>query len=96
MSGAHGRKRYFQIFFILTVLTVLEVAVAKLLKQQRPLMISLLIGMAVSKACCVALYYMHLSSERRGLKLAVMLPMLFPPFAAVILIIEAMARAATH
>lgn len=92
MSGSHDRKKYIKVFVTLTVLTGIEIAVAIMLKQQRGLMIALLIGLAVAKASAVALYFMHLADERRGLKLAVSLPMLFPPFAAAILMLEAIAR----
>ncbi len=46
--------------------------------------------MAVTKAGFVAMYYMHLASERRALKLVVRIPMLFPPLYAVVLMLEAM------
>jgi len=91
--SSHGsKKKYFVVFFALTALTLLEVAVAQVLKQQRGVMVTLLVLLALVKAGCVALYYMHLADERRGLKLAVGIPMLFPPLAAAILIIEALAR----
>jgi caa(3)-type oxidase subunit IV len=86
------QKKYVKVFLALAVLTLIEVGVAIYLKQQRALMILLLIGLALAKASAVALYFMHLSDERRGLKLAVALPMLFPPLAAVILMLEAIAR----
>ncbi len=86
------RKKYLKVFFVLAVLTAIEIGVATVLKQQRGLMIALLVGLAGTKAAAVALYFMHLGDERRGLKLAVSIPMLFPPFAAVILMLEAIAR----
>ena len=92
MALTADRKKYLKVFALLTVLTVIEVGVAMTLKSQRGLMIVLLIGLALAKASVVALYFMHLGDERKGLKLAVSLPMLFPPFAAVVLMIEAMAR----
>src|SRR5579883_2933135 len=65
------RKKYLKVFFVLAVLTAIEIGVATVLKQQRGLMIALLVGLAGTKAAAVALYFMHLGDERRGLKLAV-------------------------
>ena len=94
---AHAnKKRYLVIFFVLTALTAIEVLVAKVLNGQRGVMIALLIALAVTKAGFVAMFFMHLSTERRGLKMAVGLPMLFPPLAATVLIIEAIARFPGH
>ena len=96
-TGQHShKKKYLIVFVALTALTVLEVAVAQVLKEQRSTMIGLLIALALVKAGCVALYYMHLADERRGLKLTVGIPMLFPPLYAVVLIIEAIARFPGH
>jgi cytochrome c oxidase subunit IV len=95
MSGKNKKKKYIFVFFALTALTALEVAVAQVVKN-RGLMIGTLIALALVKAGMVALYYMHLGDERRGLKLAVGIPMLFPPLAAAILIIEAIARFPGH
>jgi cytochrome c oxidase subunit 4 len=80
------------VFAALALLTAIEVAVAKVLHDSRGTMIALLILLAVTKAGMVAYYYMHLGDEKRGLKLTVGLPLLFPPLAAVVLVIEAMAR----
>ena len=91
MAG-HSKKKYFQVFAALVVLTLIELGVAKVLRDNKALMIFLLIGLACAKAACVALYYMHLGDEKRGLKLAVSLPMIFPPLAALILMLEAIAR----
>lgn len=90
------KKKYLIVFVVLTALTALEVAVAQVLKEQRSTMIGLLIALALVKAGFVALYYMHLADERRGLKLTVGIPMLFPPLYAVVLIIEAIARFPGH
>jgi caa(3)-type oxidase subunit IV len=48
-----------------------------------------LIGLAVTKAACVGLYYMHLKHETRALRLTVALPLAAPPFYALVLIGEA-------
>lgn len=91
MSAAHSKREYFIVFVVLTVLTALEIGV-KYMHVSRSAMITALIGLALSKAICVALFYMHLKSETRSLKLVVGIPMLFPALYAVVLIVEAIAR----
>ena len=86
------RKQYFIIFVVLGVLTALEIGVVKL-PVDRTLMIIALIGLAVTKAAIVGLYYMHLKYETRVLKLTIAIPMATPAVYAVVLIAEAMYRA---
>ena len=93
MAG-HSKKKYLYVFVALIALTLLELGVAKWLAESRGVMIALLIGLALAKAASVAMYYMHLADEKRGLKLIVGLPLLFPPLAAAILMLEAIARSA--
>jgi caa(3)-type oxidase subunit IV len=93
MAGGHSKKEYVVIFVVLTVLTGIEVGM-KYAPMARGLLIGGLITLALAKATCVALFYMHLKSETRSLKLVVGLPMLFPALYAVVLIIESIARSA--
>ncbi len=89
MSGAHQKKQYLIVAGILTLFTLLEIGVVYT-GLARGVVIALLIGLAVSKALAVALYYMHLKTETKYLRYILGLPMLYPPFAAVILMLEAM------
>ena len=93
MAGGHSKKEYIVIFVVLTVLTGIEVAM-KYMPIGRSILIGGLIALALAKATCVALFYMHLKSETRSLKMVVGLPMLFPALYAVVLIIESIARSA--
>jgi len=93
MAGGHSKKEYIVIFVVLTVLTGIEVAM-KYMPIGRGILIGGLIALALAKATCVALFYMHLKSETRSLKMVVGLPMLFPALYAVVLIIESIARSA--
>lgn len=93
MSGAHSRKTYLVMFAVLTLLTAVEVGL-KYLPMARSMMIAGMISLALAKATLVALFYMHLKSETRSLKLVVGIPMLFPALYAVVLIIESIARSA--
>lgn len=100
-EGAHGGgakghgtnsgqiRQYFVIFAVLFVLTVLEVVVAQVPGIGKGALTISLIGLALTKAACVGLYYMHLNHETRILRLTVALPMVFPTIYAVVLIGEA-------
>lgn len=88
MSGTSHRKQYLVIAAVLTALTLIEVGVVYT-PIARSLIIFLLIGLAVTKALFVALYYMHLKSETKYLRMVLGLPMLFPPLYAVVLMLEA-------
>ena len=88
-----NRKEYWVIFVVLSVLTVLEVLLAYMPVWvpaiPKPPVVVGLIGLAVSKAACVGLFYMHLKHETRVLKLTVAIPMATPAVYALVLISEA-------
>jgi cytochrome c oxidase subunit IV len=91
--AAHGhhapnRKEYMYVFLALFVLTLLEVAVAQIPGISKTLMAIALIGMAVTKAGIVGLYYMHLKHETRVMRLTVAIPMATPAVYALVLIAE--------
>jgi cytochrome c oxidase subunit 4 len=88
-AHSHSRKQYWVIFVVLFVLTVLEVGVATpSMGVPRTPMVVALIGLALTKAALVGLFFMHLKTEMRALKLTVALPFVFPALYAVILIAE--------
>ncbi len=94
--GAHAApahkshvKEYLIIFAVLTVLTILEVALAQIPGISKKLLAVALVGLALTKAAIVALYYMHLKSETRVLKLTVALPLAAPTIYAMVLMTEA-------
>lgn len=89
MATHHSRKPYLIVFAVLVVLTVAEVGVVYVPGIGRGLLISALTLMALAKAGLVLLYFMHLSSETRVLKLSVLLPFIFPAVYAAVLIGEA-------
>lgn len=95
--GGHGhkidRKEYWKIFVVLFVLTVLEVGVAQIPGISKTLLYIALIGLALAKAACVGLFYMHLKHETKILKLTVALPFAAPAVYALVLIIEGAWRA---
>jgi cytochrome c oxidase subunit 4 len=85
------RRQYLTIFLVLFVLTVLEVGVAYVHGHKREV-IAALFGLALVKAACVALFFMHLKWETRVLRAIVVIPLMFPVLYAVVLISEAIWR----
>ncbi len=86
-----SHKQYFVIFFLLFLLTVLEVGCTQIGLSKLTVGV-LLVAMALSKAGMVAFYYMHLGSETRTMKWMVLLSMMMPPIYAAALMIEAFYR----
>ncbi len=66
----HKHPNYVAIWFVLLIVTVMEVGYS-FLKVPRPILIMGLVGMAVFKALLVALYFMHLKFERKSLGIIV-------------------------
>ena len=92
MAHESKRKQYVKVFFVLIILTALELAVVYM-GISRTLLISALIGLAIAKAAAVALYFMHLRDERSTLRWVVGGTLLsFPPLYAFVLIAEAIYR----
>jgi cytochrome c oxidase subunit 4 len=94
MSEGHAvnRKLYWIIFVALAVLTALEVGVAKLTGIGHGTMVVALVGLALTKAGLVLMFYMHLMHETPVLKKTVILPFLFPTLYAFVLISEGVWR----
>ena len=66
-AAPHDHRRdYFKIFWVLTVLTAVEVGITYM-KMPKSVMATLLVGLATTKAAYVALYFMHLRYEKRSL-----------------------------
>lgn len=95
-AGHHApnRAQYWRIFFVLLVLTILEVGVAYLQHYVgKTALVSCLVGMAVTKAAIVAFFYMHLNHESKVMRWSVAIPLMFPALYAFILIAEGTYRA---
>jgi cytochrome c oxidase subunit IV len=72
-STTHTHPNYMGIFWVLLVLTVVEVALT-FLGLPKLLLGSLLVILAVWKAALVAMYFMHLKFERRTLAMIAVVP----------------------
>ena len=79
MAESHGQSVYMRTFWYLLVLTILEIAVAlsPLATLSKGL---LLVGMALSKAALVAMYFMHLRFERVTLGVIAFTPLVICTF----------------
>jgi caa(3)-type oxidase subunit IV len=72
-STAHSAPAYIKIFYILVVLTVVEVAIVYL-GLPKMLLATLLVAFAVWKAALVAMHFMHLKFEKRTLAVVALAP----------------------
>ncbi|HEU5196734.1 MAG TPA: cytochrome C oxidase subunit IV family protein [Methylomirabilota bacterium] len=74
-SDTHSHPNYMAIFWILAVLTVIEIAVV-FLPFGKLVNGTMLCGLAVGKAALVAMYFMHLRFETRTLGLIAITPLI--------------------
>ena len=92
METEHKHPNYMAIFGALIILTVIELVVAKLphwMEKVDGIMrttIILLVGLALTKALLVALYFMHLRFEKKTFVMIVSVPLVL----AVVLILGLM------
>lgn len=94
---AQEERRYFQVFFWLFVLTVLEIGVTYV-PISKFMIGAVLVVLAATKATMVAMFYMHLAHETRTLAYIALTPavlciflvfMLLPDLGAVTRLFEA-------
>ena len=74
MAGEHKHPNYMAIFWLLAVLTVVELIVV-FLPFGKMVNGTLLCALAVGKAAVVAMYFMHLKFETRTLGLIAITPL---------------------
>ena len=75
MAGEHKHPNYMAIFWLLAILTVIELIVV-FLPFGKMVNGTMLCALAVGKAAVVAMYFMHLKFERTTLGLIAMTPLL--------------------
>ena len=90
-------RRYFRIFLLLGVLTLLEIG-ATFLPIAHAVIVLALVVLAVVKATLVAAFYMHLSTEKTTLKWIAVTPMILCVFLLFMLTpdLGAFTRLVTH
>lgn len=72
-SASHSSAQYIKIFYILLVLTIVEVAIVYM-GLPKILLAALLVMFAVWKAALVAMHFMHLKFEKRTLAVIALSP----------------------
>jgi cytochrome c oxidase subunit 4 len=85
MATAHAEPNYMGVFWWLLILTVLEIAVIYM-PIAKVFIVILLVGMAISKATLVALYFMHLKFERLTLGVIALTPFILCVFLILMLL----------
>jgi len=84
---ASHRRDYFRIFWVLLVLTIAEVAVSYVRVDKR-LVSAVMVGLALTKAACVGLFFMHLRYEAKSLQWLAFLPLPLAGFYGVFLMLD--------
>jgi len=84
-STAHSHPNYLRIFWILLVLTIVEVGIT-FLHLPKMLLASLLIILAVWKAALVAMHFMHLKFEKTTLAVVAITPFILCVFLILMLL----------
>ncbi|MEE9568527.1 MAG: cytochrome C oxidase subunit IV family protein [Candidatus Binatia bacterium] len=85
MTTAHTEPNYIGVFWWLLALTILEIAVIYV-PMARLIIVILLVGLAVSKAALVAMYFMHLKFERVTLGVIALTPLILCVFLILMLL----------
>ncbi|HEY7713567.1 MAG TPA: cytochrome C oxidase subunit IV family protein [Candidatus Binatia bacterium] len=84
-SSAHSTSQYVKVFYILLVLTIVEVGIVYL-GLPKALLVGLLVILAVWKAALVALHFMHLKFEKRTLTVIALSPFILCVFLILMLL----------
>jgi caa(3)-type oxidase subunit IV len=84
-TEAHSASAYIKIFWILLVLTVIEVAIVYM-GLPKMLLAGLLVIFAVWKAALVAMHFMHLKFEKRTLTIVALVPFVLCVFLILMLL----------
>ncbi len=90
-AGEHGEPNYWMVWLALAVLTIVELAVARVEGARAFVVLSLCV-LALAKAALVAAYFMHLKFEKYALVLIVLSPLVL----SAILYIGLVPDATTH
>ena len=78
-EAAHHEPNYMAVFMTLAVFTVLEIAAVKM-GLSRAVVITALVGLALTKAILVAAFFMHLKFEKRTLAIIASIPLVLCGF----------------
>ncbi|MGH7774704.1 MAG: cytochrome C oxidase subunit IV family protein [Candidatus Binatia bacterium] len=85
MATAHAEPNYIGVFWWLLALKIIEIAVIYM-PWAKLIIVILLVGLALSKAALVALYFMHLKFERLTLGVIALTPLILCVFLILMLL----------
>lgn len=91
----HQEPNYIAIFIYLAALTGVELVVYSM-NFPTVIKVGLLVALALAKAVLVAMYFMHLATERPGLWIIAAIPLVLVAFCYLMLRPDLSARAWTH
>ena len=92
MSAGDRDSQQILVFLGLVTLTALEITVIGF-EIGRAARITALVGLAMAKGATLLLFFMHLRSASRALKLVAAVPLVLAPSFAVVLMVDAVYRA---
>jgi cytochrome c oxidase subunit IV len=95
MAPEHPEPNYIAVFIYLAILTGAELGVYAA-GFPKPVMIGLLVALALAKAVLVAMYFMHLAMERKGLWVIAATPLVIVAFCYLMLRPDLSARSWAH
>ncbi len=95
LMAEHPEPNYIAVFIYLAVLTGLELGVY-MLNLPQVAKVGLLVALAWAKAVLVAMYFMHLAMERRGLWIIALTPVLLVTFLCFMLLPDLTTRLWAH
>ncbi|MGH7780069.1 MAG: cytochrome C oxidase subunit IV family protein [Candidatus Binataceae bacterium] len=93
--AAHSGPSYIAVFIYLAVLTGIELLVYAM-NFPTDIKIGLLVALALAKAALVAMYFMHLATEHKGLWVIAITPMVLVAFCYLMLRPDLSKRAWAH
>jgi caa(3)-type oxidase subunit IV len=90
-TEAHSTSAYIKIFWILLVLTIIEVAIVYM-GLPKILLAGLLVIFAIWKAALVAMHFMHLKFEKKTLSIVAIIPFILCVFLILMLLPDIYSR----
>lgn len=90
-TEAHSTSTYIKIFWILLVLTIIEVAIVYM-GLPKILLAGLLVIFAIWKAALVAMHFMHLKFEKKTLSIVAIIPFILCVFLILMLLPDIYSR----
>ena len=95
-AGRRGRARYIVGFFVLVVLTALELGVIRRVDVEHAARVTALCGLAMAKAALLVWVFMDLRAQPRVVKALALAPLLFAPGFTIVLMLDTVHRVAAR